>query len=426
VITRFPPKQHHFHGLQWLAEPRTHIPERLNMVVKITYKGNTTRLAMQLPQLQTFTTLKELTVRLFPELGHQETLSFSYVDDEGDNITIASDADIQEAVRAASTDASSLRINVDTANYVDARLTATLETARNIDLSTYVNVEVDEVSTDAALNAKKECSSKDGAAAAASEHAEEAKVPNTALPQSLIKAFPVLGQLENKLNEGMHGDDADLALLHRVLVSDEGRALMNILGDAAEDALTFLDVGIDVTTDTAPTDTASTDTDAAALSSTEKQDAQAQAQQQAQPPPVPTEPATTCPQGHALLQFQAEHDNYTCDGCHQHTPFGTTLRGCRTCDFDLCSYCLPGSSGTGAVDGMSPYGMSPYGMSPLSMSPPHPLVEPTFSLAVQKRMLDASQGQRIRCVPVPSAASAASILTAPYIAALLDFCFDLL
>jgi hypothetical protein len=48
-----------------------------------------------------------------------------------------------------------------------------------------------------------------------------------------------------------------------------------------------------------------------------------------------------CPKGHTLQQFQAEHGGYNCDLCGRGgISVGSTLHGCRTCDFDVCSACL--------------------------------------------------------------------------------------
>jgi hypothetical protein len=55
-------------------------------------------------------------------------------------------------------------------------------------------------------------------------------------------------------------------------------------------------------------------------------------------------PANACPQGHALQQFQTRHDRYRCDECDHCASLGSTLHGCRTCDFDLCPDCVHASS----------------------------------------------------------------------------------
>jgi hypothetical protein len=55
------------------------------------------------------------------------------------------------------------------------------------------------------------------------------------------------------------------------------------------------------------------------------------------------EVSATCPQGHTLQQFQTRHGRYACDECEHRAPFGTTLHGCRICDFDLCPNCVPSS-----------------------------------------------------------------------------------
>jgi hypothetical protein len=58
----------------------------------------------------------------------------------------------------------------------------------------------------------------------------------------------------------------------------------------------------------------------------------------------------SCPRGHALQEFNAEHGGYSCDRCHQYASLGSTLRGCRTCDFDLCSKCSQiSTAATGAA-----------------------------------------------------------------------------
>jgi hypothetical protein len=46
-----------------------------------------------------------------------------------------------------------------------------------------------------------------------------------------------------------------------------------------------------------------------------------------------------CPEGHSLQRFSAEHSHYFCDACRERVPEGSTLCGCRKCDFDLCASC---------------------------------------------------------------------------------------
>jgi hypothetical protein len=47
-----------------------------------------------------------------------------------------------------------------------------------------------------------------------------------------------------------------------------------------------------------------------------------------------------CERGHVLKEFVAQHSGYSCDGpCHASQYSGSTLFGCRQCDFDLCSSC---------------------------------------------------------------------------------------
>eukprot|EP01084_Bolivina_argentea_P295480 508723_1 len=48
--------------------------------------------------------------------------------------------------------------------------------------------------------------------------------------------------------------------------------------------------------------------------------------------------ATNCPGKHGLKQFKTPESGYGCDGCKlANIPIGTTMYGCRICDYDLCS-----------------------------------------------------------------------------------------
>ena len=51
-------------------------------------------------------------------------------------------------------------------------------------------------------------------------------------------------------------------------------------------------------------------------------------------------PQTKCPEGHDLIPFESETDNFVCSVCECEFPTGTILYGCRTCDYDLCRECL--------------------------------------------------------------------------------------
>ena len=57
-------------------------------------------------------------------------------------------------------------------------------------------------------------------------------------------------------------------------------------------------------------------------------------------PPAPLPDVATCDNRHPLEEFRAKHAGYGCDGC-QVSGFaaGTTLHGCRRCDFDICEAC---------------------------------------------------------------------------------------
>ena len=54
----------------------------------------------------------------------------------------------------------------------------------------------------------------------------------------------------------------------------------------------------------------------------------------------PARACVTCDEGHALHHFEVPADrNHICDGCDGSFATGTSLRACRTCDFDLCMLC---------------------------------------------------------------------------------------
>jgi len=41
-----------------------------------------------------------------------------------------------------------------------------------------------------------------------------------------------------------------------------------------------------------------------------------------------------------LIAFQTSHDGFGCDECEKRVTSGTTLYGCRSCDFDMCGDCF--------------------------------------------------------------------------------------
>merc|ERR1712070_165420 len=47
-----------------------------------------------------------------------------------------------------------------------------------------------------------------------------------------------------------------------------------------------------------------------------------------------------CPSRHRLRQFTTVDDDWSCSFCSRDFPEGTTLHGCRVCDYDLCPACL--------------------------------------------------------------------------------------
>lgn len=46
-----------------------------------------------------------------------------------------------------------------------------------------------------------------------------------------------------------------------------------------------------------------------------------------------------CPKKCGLQMFQAPHGRFRCDNCKASVPLGSTLFGCRSCDFDVCASC---------------------------------------------------------------------------------------
>jgi hypothetical protein len=63
------------------------------------------------------------------------------------------------------------------------------------------------------------------------------------------------------------------------------------------------------------------------------------AQGQTEKEPLQT-PQTKCPEGHDLIPFESEEDDFLCSVCECEFPLGTILYGCRACDYDLCRECL--------------------------------------------------------------------------------------
>jgi hypothetical protein len=60
-----------------------------------------------------------------------------------------------------------------------------------------------------------------------------------------------------------------------------------------------------------------------------------------------------CPAGHSLLEFQTPNASFNCDGGEgcpdqgRRYPVGTSLFGCRICNFDFCSQCVATTAKTG-------------------------------------------------------------------------------
>jgi hypothetical protein len=48
--------------------------------------------------------------------------------------------------------------------------------------------------------------------------------------------------------------------------------------------------------------------------------------------------AVDCPQNHGLQLFTTEK-SFGCDVCHERFQKGRVMRGCRACDYDVCTAC---------------------------------------------------------------------------------------
>jgi hypothetical protein len=47
-----------------------------------------------------------------------------------------------------------------------------------------------------------------------------------------------------------------------------------------------------------------------------------------------------CPTGHQLQTFTSDENGWNCNCCQKRFFSGTTLHGCRQCNYDVCSKCL--------------------------------------------------------------------------------------
>lgn len=59
--------------------------------------------------------------------------------------------------------------------------------------------------------------------------------------------------------------------------------------------------------------------------------------------PISVEPVM-CPDGHLLEQFPAPSSTCSCNACSQIVVLGSIMWGCRTCNYDLCSFCSCGEA----------------------------------------------------------------------------------
>ena len=56
-----------------------------------------------------------------------------------------------------------------------------------------------------------------------------------------------------------------------------------------------------------------------------------------------------CSKGHPLVSFSTPTSSFTCDKCGSSQSSGTTMHGCRQCNYDLCLACVPAGGGPIAV-----------------------------------------------------------------------------
>jgi len=49
--------------------------------------------------------------------------------------------------------------------------------------------------------------------------------------------------------------------------------------------------------------------------------------------------SVNCRGNHGLKQFKTSHRGYSCDACNRSMPKYTSMFGCRSCNYDLCSNC---------------------------------------------------------------------------------------
>jgi len=58
---------------------------------------------------------------------------------------------------------------------------------------------------------------------------------------------------------------------------------------------------------------------------------------------------SVCPKGHPLQPFLTPNPSYSCDapGCGRKFPQGSSLHGCRDCNFDYCTLCVRAFSASG-------------------------------------------------------------------------------
>jgi hypothetical protein len=241
------------------------------MALKISHNTETRRVAIQLTGLHTITQLQELTQQLFPVLAQQK-LAFTYIDPEGDKITVANDADIREAVRTSIDSSSNLRIKVDAADTTEKEQIPT--SPKVLTLAPFPDIAFqlrgEQADYDRVMAVPEEERAAEYAAIRQEiddSHQEkeeppqeQTELPPVDFPRPLLAAFPLLRELQKSLSgepakdNNMNEHAEEIQFFREILATDDGNALVNILGEAAADALTFLGVA-DSASAVAETDT---------------------------------------------------------------------------------------------------------------------------------------------------------------------------
>lgn len=80
-----------------------------------------------------------------------------------------------------------------------------------------------------------------------------------------------------------------------------------------------------------------------------------------------------CKKGHCLTAFQTPKFKFYCEECQKLFPMGTTLYGCRQCDYELCEACVkPQSTEMTRLDSSRRKASQETSMNPIVESQPQP------------------------------------------------------